>query len=776
MSDILRYDRFVDDWMHALPLGNGRIGAMVFGDPHRERIEINEESMWSGRQIKEENHATPEVLAEIRRYIAEERLDEAIALSTETFLASPPRVRFYETFGEISFDFEDKSEVSEYCKQLDLNTAMTTVSWKQRGGSLRSECFISQAYDCLVYRFTSELPVSCTMTMERAQDAYTSALTADTLLLNGRITWFDEPELYGCGGEGISFGARLKIVTDGETEATHSALTVKNATQITLYAAFATNYNVQTFDVDETKDYRKALSACMDRILASSYEEIRARHIADHQARYGAVRLTLDAPDRSDLPTDARLQAIKEGGTDPDLCVLYYNFGRYLLFASSGGNSTLPANLQGIWSHGFRPAWGADYHTNINVQMNYWNAEVGNCSETTASLTHFVKKLSEFGRDTARELFSADGWTVNHTTDIFGRTGVHDGVGCGFFPMAGPWLSLSLWDHYEFSDDPDYLKEIYPILRDSCRFLCDYLIEDGQGRLVTSPSNSPENQFIYDHPDGTKKHSMLTQGATFDFEIIYALFTRVIYASELLGDLAFGEKLKKVLVKLPPLRIGERYGTICEWIRDYEEREPGHRHISHLFGVHPADQITQQTPELFEAAKRTIARRLSFGGGQTGWSRAWIVNFYARFKEGDLALDSIYNLFSTNTEANLFDLHPPHIFQIDGNLGASAGISELLIQSHLGTLGNRIVELLPALPSQWKTGSVKGLRARGGYTFDFAWEDGRLVHATATASRDGVLSLVVPQGAEVSSDRAFAEKDGILTCALAAGEAADFRF
>jgi alpha-L-fucosidase 2 len=268
MSDILRYDRFVDDWMHALPLGNGRIGAMVFGNPHREVIEINEESMWSGRQIKAENHATPEVLAEIRRLIAEERLDEARALSTETFLASPPRVRFYETFGEISFDFEDKSEASEYCKRLDLNTAVTTVSWKQNGIRRQSECFVSQAYDCLVYRFTSEQPVSCTLTMERAQDAYTSALSADTLLLNGRITWFDEPKYYGCGGEGISFGARLKIVTDGETEATHSALSVKNATQITLYAAFATNYNVQSFDVDEAKDYRKSLCDCMDRIAA----------------------------------------------------------------------------------------------------------------------------------------------------------------------------------------------------------------------------------------------------------------------------------------------------------------------------------------------------------------------------------------------------------------------------------------------------------------------------------------------------------------------------
>ena len=763
MSTKLFYNQFVNDWMHALPLGNGRIGAMVFGNPDLETIEINEESLWSGRQIKEAYHATPEVLEQIRKLIAEERLQEAAALCTDTFLSDPPRVRFFESFGELLLDFADKSDYTDYRKELELADAVATVQWKKGGTSYQSESFVSAKHDLLVYKIsTNGTPFSCKLTMKRGQDAYTAAICDDTLLLNGRVTYFGE-QRYGAGDEGMAFGAMLHIDTDGVKTAEHDALTVTDATYLTVYGAFATNYNVKTFDVDESIDYRAALRARMDAIKALSYEQIKKAHVNEHHAWFGNHLLTLEGADYSDIPTNERLRAVKEEGrSDPDLCALYYNFGRYLLIESSGKFATLPANLQGIWAHGFRPAWGADYHTNINLQMNYWPAETCNCSKAVAPLSHFIKMLSIFGKDTARELFFCDGWAVNHTTDIFGRTGVHDLVGCGFFPMAGPWLCLSLWEHYEFTNDEAYLSEIYPILRDSCLFVCDYLTTGKDGYLVTSPSNSPENRFYYTEPDGTRQKSMLTEGATFDFEMIYALFTRTAYACKRLSeDAAFAQKLNDVLEKLPPLRVSERYGTICEWIRDYEETEPGHRHMSHLFGLHPADQINENDPVIFEAAKRTIERRLSHGGGQTGWSRAWIINFFARLKDGDSALDCLYNLFSTNTEANLFDLHPPHIFQIDGNLGATAGVAELLLQSHLGTPNERIVELLPALPAEWKNGAVRGIKARGNLYFDLAWKDGKLTQVTVSGEKGATLRLKL-KGEAPTASADCTVKDGIL--------------
>ncbi|MBP3300063.1 MAG: glycoside hydrolase family 95 protein [Clostridia bacterium] len=775
MSTKLFYNRFVNDWMHALPLGNGRIGAMVFGNPARETIEINEESLWSGRQIEEKNHATPEALAQIRKYLAEERLQEASALGAETFLTDPPRVRFFESFGEILLQFPDWGEVTDYRKTLELKDALATVEWTRDGRKFRSESLVSEAYDVFAYRVSASGTFPASVTVKRGQDAYTATLSADTLFLNGRVTWGDE-EFFGPRGEGMSFGARIKVETDGQAKATHDTIFIENATYITLYAAFATNYNVEKYDIDESIDYRARLEETLSALEGISFESVLDRNIRDHRAKYERLSLTLAGPDKTHLPTDRRLKEVSRGASDPDLCALYYNFGRYLLLESSGKRSTLPANLQGIWSHGFRPAWGADYHTNINVQMNYWPAEAGNLSHTVESLTHFVKMLSKFGEKTAKDLFNAKGWAINHTTDIFGRTGVHDHVGCGFFPMAGPWMCLSLWEHYEYSDDLDYLKEIWPILRGSCEFVCDYLTEDENGNLITAPSNSPENWFWYDHPDGTRKKETLTRGATFDFEVIYALFTRTVYACKMLGEEEeFGEKLRKTLKKLPPLRISERYGTLCEWIRDYEEVEPGHRHISHLFGLHPADQITEADPVLFEGAKKTIARRLSHGGGHTGWSRAWTVNFYARFREGDEALRHLYALFATNTEANLFDLHPPHIFQIDGNLGATAGINEMLLQSHLGEAGSRIVQLLPALPAEWEKGAVKGLKARGNFTFDFAWEQGKLTAVSVSCPEEKVLRWKIGDQKPASSAE-YTVKDGILYCTLPAGRPVTFTF
>ncbi len=773
MSTKIWFDRYVDDWLHALPLGNGRVGGMFFGNPHRDVVEINEESLWSGRQIKETNHATPADLARIRELIFENRLREAAQLSRETFLADPPRVRFYESFGELSIDFADKGEFEDYRKELELSEAIASAAWRKGETAYKSECFISEAYDILCYRVEAKgSPFSCAVSMQRGQDAYTAAVADDTLVLNGRVTYTPHPE-YGEGGEGMSFGARIKVVSDGTLQERRDHILVTDATYVEVYGAFATNYNAQKFDIDGGKDYRAALTACMDRVAGASYDAVKEAHLRDHAGVFSAATFELDAPDYSGEPTDARLSKVRSGErSDPDLCTLYYHFGRYLLTESSGKNASLPANLQGIWCHGFRPPWGADYHTNINLQMNYWPAETGNCADAVEPLVHFMRMLSGFGEQTAREEFGARGWCINHTTDVFGRTGVHDSVDCGFFPMAGPWMCMNLWEHYEFSSDPAVLREIYPVLKGSCLFLLDYLTESPEGYLTTSPSNSPENSFYYTEPDGQRHGSMLTHGATIDFEIIHALFTRTAHACKVLGeDDGFADTLTATLDRLPPLRVSQRYGTLCEWISDCEEVEPGHRHVSHLFGLYPSDQINETDPVIFEAAKNTLSRRLAYGGEggagchSVGWSQGWMVNFFARFKDGEGALARVKGLLKNCTADNLFDIHPPQLFQIDGNLGGAAGITEMLLQSHLGSPDSRTVELLPALPAEWCTGSFRGLRARGGFTFDLAWKDGALTEVTVTASRDGILKIMLP-----SAPAGYSLSDGVLTRPCRAGE------
>ena len=742
MSTRLWYDKFVNDWMHALPLGNGRVGAMVYANPDCEQIEINEESLWCGRRIEEQYHASPEALAKIRQLIFEEELDEAAALARITFLSDPPVVRSYESFGEIFVDFTDKSPYSDYCKELDLSTATVNVSWTKNRVKYSSTSFVSEEYDALVYRVSTDgHPFSCSVTINRKQDAYSACIKNDTIIMNGRITCNDS-SLYGEGCEGMSFGSRLRVFTDGYLSAEHSKICIDGATYVTVYSAFATNYSIRKFDIDEAIDYKALLTACIEKISAEDYRNILSAHITSHQEHFNAVKFELDKSEISTLPTDQRLKELRWDEYDPDLFALYYNFGRYLLIESSGKNAKLPANLQGIWCHDFNPPWGSDFHTNINLQMNYWPSDCANMSETFSPFVDFMKKISSFGEKTAKELFGARGWVVNHTVDAFGRTGVHDSVDCGFFPMAGPWLCLNLWEHYEFTCDTDYLDEILPILKGSCEFVCDYLIEDSNGYLVTSPSNSPENEFYYYDENGNRKESMMTYGAAIDFQIIRELFEKTLYALRLNNsDAAFALELEAVLGKLPPLTISERYGTIQEWIKDYEETEPGHRHISQLFGLYPGCTINEEKPEIYEAAKNTIKRRIENGGGSTGWSRAWTICFYARLKDRLNSESHLRYLLKKCTADNLFDIHPP--FQIDGNFGGVAGITEMLLQSHIGSPDNRIAELLPALPESWKNGSIQGIKARGGVTFDLYWSDDELKKVKIFAEKDTELLIKV---------------------------------
>ncbi len=775
MSTLLWYNEFKDDWMWALPLGNGRIGAMQYGNPHCEQIEINEESLWCGRKIEEKYHASPEALAEIRKLIFEEKLKEAADLARATFLSDPPVVRSYESFGEVFIDFLDKSPYTNYRKELELSEALTHISWTKSGINYESECFISEDFDSMVYKLKSDgRPFSCNITVKRKRDAYSACIDSSTVIMNGRVI-STESTNYGEGVEGLSFGAKLKIESDGKLSASHDSVTVTDGTYVIIYGAFATNYDINSFDVDNSADYREKLNACIGKIAASSYDEIKKQHIETHKKWFDKVSFELESEDFSALPTDERLDELYDGSNDDDLSVLYYNFGRYLLIESSGKNALLPANLQGIWCHDFNPPWGSDFHTNINLQMNYWPAGCANISDAEKPFIHFMKMISKFGSETAKKLFGARGWVVNHTSDAFGRTGVHDSVDCGFFPMAGPWLCLNLWEHYEYTNSRQYLEEIYPILKGSCEFVCDYLIEDGNGQLVTSPSNSPENDFYYTDSEGKIQESMLTHGATIDFQIIHALFTRTAHACKVLKkDEDFVGILEATLAKLPPMRISERYGTIQEWIKDYEETEPGHRHISQLFGLYPSDQINESNPEIYEAAKKTIARRIENGGGSTGWSRAWTICFYARLKDGNNAAEHLGYLLKNCTAYNLFDIHPP--FQIDGNFGGVAGITEMLIQSHLGAPDNRIVELLPALPDSWKSGKINGVKARGNLTFDIEWSEGKLKKATVTAEKNSVLLLKLNERTGLPAEKQYPIENNILTAEIVAGSTVQLTF
>lgn len=739
MEHILWHDRYEEDWLRAFPLGNGRLAAMVYGGPEIEILQMNEESLWSGRQLQEKYSSSPEILAKIQELLFHKQITEAFALCEKHLLSNPPMVRHYQTFGQITIDFLDRTPAENYRKSLDLRQAVVETTYRKGTAQYTSWTFIDEKQDALFYQITATQPFDCQIGMDRQKDAVTEALDGETLRMTGTIQMEADP-LRGEAGEGMAFCGYMKMQTDGVTKTVDSTLSVHQAKTLTVFVSLATNYSVEKFDVDEAIKPVDIAAQKAEQAAKTGFDRALTQHLTDHRNRYDGVELRLEGEDFSRIPTDVRIANAKAGQTDSGLYCLYYHFGRYLLLSCSGKNARLPANLQGKWCHELTPPWGSDYHTNINLQMNYWPADSSNLSETVDPLFAYMEKIAQFGADTAKRLYFADGWVMHHTSDIFGRTGIHDGIQWGVFPMAGPWMCLNLWEHYEYTGDRAYLKKLYPVMRGAAQFVADFLVEDDRGYLVTNPSTSPENRYFYMDKDGNKQSSMFTHGSTIDFQIIYALLTRMICACKLLDrEPAFAEKLQEILERLPPLRISQRYGTVCEWIEDYEETEPEHRHISHMFGLYPSDQISEQTPELFEAAKKTVARRLQYGGGATGWSRAWIVNFYARLKNGEESLRHLSHLVNECTAQNLFDMHPP--FQIDGNFGGIAGITEMLLQSHLGEPENRILELLPALPDAWEGGQVRGLRARGGFTVDMTWKNGRIITLTVQADQNGELRL-----------------------------------